>query len=320
MAESDTVYVLVPASEAQQLEADKYTYSSWGAPLLTLDEYLDREHALCASAFAKESLTGYVLVPATTPSTVDILCYVEVFKRPVWYNGARLYGYSVGSVYTPEQHRKKGYASIMLRLVLAYMRADQQQHQPDNASSVNLVISNLYSDIGPSFYASKGWAVHASEQLVLPSTHAMLSTSRPPSVTAVDSLDVLAQVCQADVTRMQQLTCSSAVYFELTPSVADDAFILWTHDFKRNVLSILRCHAATAATFAVLMDAALDEARQWHLASVVTWNPHPAWLDDQLISSVETRTESLPSLLVSNGHDTVHHPVQWLANDKYAWV
>ncbi|RHY70894.1 hypothetical protein DYB30_008692 [Aphanomyces astaci] len=224
MAESDTAYVLVPASEAQQLEADKYTYSSWGAPLLTLDEYLDREHALCASAFAKESLTGYVLVPATTPSTVDILCYVEVFKRPVWYNGARLYGYSVGSVYTPEQHRKKGYASIMLRLVLAYMRADQQQHQPDNASSVNLVISNLYSDIGPSFYASKGWAVHASEQLVLPSTHAMLSTSRPPYATAVDSLDVLAQVCQADVTRMQQLTCSSAVYFELTPSV-----VLWFH-------------------------------------------------------------------------------------------
>ncbi|RHY28563.1 hypothetical protein DYB32_005873 [Aphanomyces invadans] len=345
--------VLVRASKAQQLTADKNTYSSWGAPQLTFEEYLDREHELIATPFAKETLTGYVLVPKSNPTTDDILCYVEVFKRPVWYKSTRLNGYSVGSVYTPAKHRKKGYAATTLKLIQEGMRADQQQNQPSGTPTI--VISNLYSDIGPKYYASKGWTVYASQQLVLPATHSLPAISSAPLLVQVESLDALTRVCQADIARMQlqtQASATPAVYFELTPSAvlwfhtraafyartkrslasaptshgvfiasgtSIDSFIVWTHDFKNNALTVLRCHTASPAIFPTLLDAALRESRAWSLASVVVWNPEAAWLTDDLRALVASRDDSLPSLLVTENQKAVEG-VHWLGNDKYVWV
>ncbi|KAF0715128.1 Aste57867_3544 [Aphanomyces stellatus] len=328
-------FVLVAASPAQQLEADKYTYSSWGAPKLTMEQYLAREHALCATEFAKETLTGYVLVPEANPETLDILAYVELFKRPCLYGAARIHGYSVGSVYTPAQHRKKGYASIMLQQLVDLMRADNG----------GIVVSNLYSDIGPTFYANKGWAVHSSDQLIFPTSFPSAAAAEV-SLSAIDSAAALAQVCQQDVASMAAQMSPSDVYFELTPSVVTwfqtrshfyattteglasgptvvgvfqkPHHLLWTHDFKHGQLVILRCHV-DQANFPAFLHAALHEAKAWNLQGGVTlWNPAP-WMAAAFAPFLETRDESLPSLMVSSDHGSLND-IRWLGNEKYVWV
>ncbi|CAK4114068.1 unnamed protein product [Aphanomyces euteiches] len=329
-------WILVPSSPAQQLEADKHAHSTWGAPQLTLEQFLTRERELSASDFAKETLTSYVLVPESEPDTLDILCYVEIFKRPCLYGGKIVTSYSIGSVYTPAQHRKKGYASLLLQHVDKIIQAQDGS-----------IVSNLYSDIGPTFYAAKGWTVHSSDELVFP-----LSLSLPPPSTDVylrpiDSKEILAQVCRDDLAHMQALSTPSTVYFVLTPSCVEwfqvrshfyartlaglphvpksvgivatndqnplTNYMLWTHDYKYNILMILRCRVEEAA-FPAFINAAVAEAKQWSLETVCIWNPAP-WMAQAYAAYLEKRTDSLPSLKI--------HPekeVTWLANEKYCWV
>ncbi|KAF0685666.1 Aste57867_22502 [Aphanomyces stellatus] len=326
--------VLREASEAQQHAADTLTHAEWGAPELTLEQYLERENELYATEFADEAMTAYVLVPKDDPDTLDFLSYVEAFKRPCLYGDARVSGYGIDAVYTPPKHRKKGYASIMLQQLVEVFHA---------TSSV--VISNLYSDIGASFYAKKGWTPHSATQLVIPTTFP--SAAPTAALTHVDSPAAVAAICDHDVQLMAAQMTSSAVYFVLTPAVITwfqvrshyygrktaglsvvptslgivdkTQYMLWTHDFVHRRLVLLRCHV-NQDRFPAFLHAALDEAKKWGLTDgVELWSPAP-WMADVYAPFLETREDNLPSLMVSHRPAKTNESVVWLANEKYAWV
>ncbi|OQR87667.1 GNAT family acetyltransferase [Achlya hypogyna] len=336
--------ILKKATAEQLYEADVHTFPSWGAPQLTLAQYISREAALRATAFALETLTGYVLVPAADPDTRDILAYVEIFRRPVVYRvndtTLRFDGYGVGSVYTPEKHRKRGYATKMLAEVLALFEAARPPY----------IVSNLYSEIGSSYYGDKGWYVHPSTQATIPIS--ALETDLPcPVLYAVDSHAALDHAVAATNAAMEATLQPGSAGFLLSASciewfqarsqfygrtlrsltslptvlgaykvggrgrISDVA--LWTHNFRDDQLVILHWRVSPENTRAFLTRAAA-EARAWQLKEIVLWN---AAMPAELQQFVAPQEESLPSLLVRRQPDGADEPnVHWVGNEKYAWI
>lgn len=72
--------------------------------------------------------------------------------------------FAIASVFTPNAHRRRGYAAKMLSLLLQELK-----------SRKGAVASTLYSDIGPNYYSKIGWEAHPSVSLVLD-----LNPSIPP--------------------------------------------------------------------------------------------------------------------------------------------
>lgn len=117
-----------------------------------------------------------VLVPADDPDTVDILCSVETFRRPILINTKptlrRSIGYSIASVFTPPQNRKKGYAKLMMTRLhneLASSDALEDLTTLEYDETVDAKwkggedgqVSFLYSDVGD-FYSRcgpPGWTI-----------------------------------------------------------------------------------------------------------------------------------------------------------------
>ncbi|KAH9096000.1 hypothetical protein Ae201684P_010204 [Aphanomyces euteiches] len=282
------MFELKIASNAQRVHADTMMYEEWGKPDLTIEQYFERERALYATEFDKRTLSVYVLVPTESPETLDILAYVEVYKRPCIYDGRLLHAYSLDAVFTPPQVRGKGYATIMLQELVSLLHSKG----PDG-----VVISNLYSDIGPSFYANRGWTLFPSDQLIFPST---METSpcdvNHISLRTIDSPTSLEHVCQEDLNQMQSQAATTplSVFFILEPSLSQwfqvrshfyaraktnfstapqsmgvfsinegetaSDYVFWTHDFEHDELAILRCRT-TETVFPFILNAALAEAK-----------------------------------------------------------
>ncbi|KDO34077.1 hypothetical protein SPRG_01351 [Saprolegnia parasitica CBS 223.65] len=340
--------VLKVATADQLYEADVHTYSSWGAPHLSLAQYLEREARLRDTAFAKETLTGYVLVPAADPDTRDILAYVEVFRRPsVVYPASaspKVYvdGFSIGSVYTPVAHRKKGYATTMLALVVAQLRA----------ASTSFVLSNLYSDIGPTYYATKGWRVHRSDEATIPVAAIVPPAASPASAVlySIDSPSALVHAAQGSQRLLDASLRPGQCAFVVTASCIEwfaarshfyghtlkhlsslpsllggykvgangkvtDA-VLWTHNFRDDQLVLLHWNVQAENAWAFLSLAA-KEAAAWQLKSIVVWN---AELPTELRAYNKARDDSLASLLVQTLPDATEVALEWIGNEKYAWV
>ncbi|OQS01853.1 hypothetical protein THRCLA_05704 [Thraustotheca clavata] len=341
--------ILVPVTPEQQYEADLHTFDSWGAPHLTLEKYIERENCLRATKFAQETLTGYVLVPRTDPKTKDILAYVEVFRRPsVLFpdNASGIIhekGFSIGSVYTPVKHRKKGYAATMLARVIEVMQAEAKSY----------IMSNLYSDIGPMYYASKGWLVHRSDEALIPVAAVIPPSDLAPCpvIYSVDSYVALEHVAKASQQSMEKNLKQGQVYFPLTAScilwfdarsrffaahlrgltsfptchgsykvdargqVTDQ--VLWMHDFRGNKLVILHWSVQPAYTWHFL-EIAAKEAAKWNLEKIMLWNVE---VPDALKQFNGPRDDSLASLMVKklpeiNGNIAL----EWIGNEKYAWI
>ncbi|KAJ1959703.1 hypothetical protein IWQ62_004510 [Dispira parvispora] len=168
--------IVKPASPEQVVATWRRTHVVWGKKL-TLEKYLEREQVLSHAAFTGPNLTVYVLVPRSQPDTLDMLAHCDVFKRPCLVysvpatnapsekldNGSSTESealpsgtpsnrptqgdaYSIASVFCPHKYRGRGYASLMMKLVYQHL-----QSQP------NALVSTLYSDVGPKFYARQGW-------------------------------------------------------------------------------------------------------------------------------------------------------------------
>ncbi|KAI3644919.1 hypothetical protein MP228_011083 [Amoeboaphelidium protococcarum] len=148
---------LISVNRDQAHECHKANHEEWGVPL-TVEQYLRREVVLSECRFAKDNITYYVLIDDQDPG--QFLCHCEAYKRP-----ARVYQSeseyvevqcaSIASVFTPKQHRGRGYASKMMGLIAEDLK--QREFQ----------FSTLFSDIGCQFYAMLGWTPYSSLQLRL---------------------------------------------------------------------------------------------------------------------------------------------------------
>ncbi|KAJ3274545.1 hypothetical protein HDU76_010707, partial [Blyttiomyces sp. JEL0837] len=178
-------YIIREATPAQYRASLEAHYQSWGAPYITLDDYIRREEHLEAQQFSNRpggpphgpgsfgntsgcSRRGWVLVPEDDIETTDILSSCESYSRPGTIitrpsssdsKPTVTHGtiYSIASVYTPTQHRRKGYANTLLTKLL---------HEKFK-SDPEFIGSNLYSDVYEcgTFEVDVGvWAKNAVEK------------------------------------------------------------------------------------------------------------------------------------------------------------
>ena len=184
-------YVLVPATEAQDLVATKREWVEWGQPLLTQEQFVTREKTvLGTSDFSTTRRQRWVLVPADDTTTEDFLSACETYRRPIMLKRPgndeleRALSYSVCSVFVPENKRRNGYASKMLCLLqqslspqgkvpggldeqkevkgsraeVAKLNGDAGELRDGGKYGGNATCSFLYSDIGE-YYSQFGWRV-----------------------------------------------------------------------------------------------------------------------------------------------------------------
>lgn len=329
-------------------------YAAWGKKLTT-EQYLERESTIASSNMSKNGLHTWLLVendgkrPETDPvgSQSEILCACETYERAVYYthgDGQVHEGlcHSVASVFTPEMHRKKGYATEMMNLLHKKMIAKP-----------GVVASNLYSDVGPVFYNRLGWKLYPSFEAWVD-----VSTSAPSSnnvtTTFIDSSTSLDTVLAQDLATQQsklKSTNTPAAYIPCTTDTffwflqrakfyakqfekpvptrfgcfVSNAFAIWHHDFKDNHLYIIKLSYTSAEQLAALVSKAVEEARGYGLSHVLIWEPKVEDFNGLSNFKVEIkeREDSLSSLLVLNEKlegGPMKGDVTWVCNEKYAWV
>ncbi|OQR80857.1 hypothetical protein ACHHYP_17115 [Achlya hypogyna] len=339
-------------TEDQETQVDVLTYNEWGAPNLTYDEYLDREEQFRATPFAA-SVTDFVLVPTSEPTTLNLHGYLEVFARQVILRPhdatdvVVVDAWSVASVFTPPTHRKKGYAGAMLAAF---------KHRC-HASSAPFVVSNLYSDIGRDFYAQKGWLPTPSDEIEIPVSfelplappgtesyqlHTIATRADLEKITRMDEATVtarlqpgqLAFVLTADAVdffnvqhtyfarRYRQLTVLPTAYGVYITEAGSDAilgYVIWTHNFEEETLDVLKFDGVDQHIFTAILPALLAEARAWGLQCTNLWPTPEMPLPDDVRALTKPRDDSLAMLLVQDkaGRDV---PFKWIANEKYLYA
>ncbi|RIB06904.1 hypothetical protein C2G38_2215937 [Gigaspora rosea] len=155
--------IVVEATPEQARITNRNSYMSWGYPLLTLDEYVEREQILANNEFCSENLKVWILVSKECNLSIDpestILSQCETYKRQTLMTLSsgqiqEVIGYCITALFTPPKHRKKGYAAKMLELLNNKLRFEY-----------NAKFSYLYSEIGPDFYSRLGWKIYSHKEI-----------------------------------------------------------------------------------------------------------------------------------------------------------
>lgn len=135
-------------------------YAGFGAPL-SREGYAEREHRLNLLPFGKSGLR-WVLID-TRNDGWTATC--ETFHRAAIYTEEQADGTVlvkqgtaavVASVFTPEHLRGRGYAAEMMKQLREKLKEFD-----------DVVLTTLYSDIGPSFYVRLGWPKVESKEAVI---------------------------------------------------------------------------------------------------------------------------------------------------------
>ncbi|KIY69219.1 hypothetical protein CYLTODRAFT_420934 [Cylindrobasidium torrendii FP15055 ss-10] len=139
--------ILLPATEEQKLESRHRSFKEWGKDQ-TLEQYLVRDTLLEREEHALNGkFTTWVLTLADDPKTMEFKCSCETYRRdalvlhPSAQKPSSAPAFGIASVFTPAEHRKRGYAKHMMRLLHAEL---QRQ---------DAIASVLWSDVGAKFYA-----------------------------------------------------------------------------------------------------------------------------------------------------------------------
>ncbi|KAM0748091.1 hypothetical protein T439DRAFT_382578 [Meredithblackwellia eburnea MCA 4105] len=233
--------ILVRASHEQYLVTLHRQQKEWSYGL-TLEQFLHREKTLKDSAFG-QALQCWVLVPASDPATLESYCSCETFRRAVLLpQGKKAPAYSIASVFTPPENRKKGYARRMMTLLHAEigrtksMRLEEESSddvKPQWQGGLDGLLSVLYSDVG-AFYENigqegegtlaevKGWSTLAPI-----TTTWLLANLPPPTPSTIESesesplasnispvnldLDVFNTICSIDAKLLSQAIASTSL-------------------------------------------------------------------------------------------------------------
>ena len=304
-------------------------FEEWGKPL-NLEQYLEREEFLLASEFSSSSHELWVY-------EIDgqIVSACESYKSRSFANieGELISGdcYRIGSVFTPSEFRKKGYASQMMKgLHKALM--DRQ----DSIASV------LYSDVGPKFYDKCGWPVIESKSLM------MSGKIEREGIAKLTNLEDLRPLIESELHLMKQeldqnsfviiptyentewFHTRSQFYAKLNSKTVDYCgavngngdWISWWHDFNEKKLVILNLRANSQSSIESLLSSAMVETENWGFNSLEIWDPSSTVqkVAPIIANSIQIidREESL-SCLAFWGTGRELKPVKWIHNEKYAW-
>lgn len=170
--------VLAHPTPAERRHTWTLTQPEWGTAL-TLDDYLHREQHLMTVPLAKAGgITHWILTIRSMPEDArPVLSSCESLRKRALFTTARGavdegIAHGVGSVYTDKKYRGRGYASRMLTMVRDELKTHQGPPMADAPAGPHklppVAFSFLFSDIGKTFYASRGWAPHRSTHLSFP--------------------------------------------------------------------------------------------------------------------------------------------------------
>ncbi|KAF8734183.1 Serine threonine specific protein phosphatase Sit4, partial [Rhizoctonia solani] len=165
------------ASRAQEIHSRKSTAVQW-AKWYDMEGYLGRLEYLESLDHANDGrLVTWVLVPANEPETLEILSTCQTYKRDILVipagetRSVQDVGYAIASVFTPIQHRGKGYAARMMSLLhFALARPEgvpsfpKEWGNPPGLVQEPGLVSVLYSGVG-TYYSrcapgdGSGWTI-----------------------------------------------------------------------------------------------------------------------------------------------------------------
>ncbi|KAJ3152481.1 hypothetical protein HDU89_001168 [Geranomyces variabilis] len=338
--------VLLEASPAHVQAALDANYAAWGAPLSKPD-YVAREHALTLTPFSQSTLKTWVLVHKDSPDTVLSSCETYTHQCLVRKNGTTTRGdcLAIASVFTPAAHRRKNYARTMLTLLR-------------DTRMTSALASILYSDIGPDYYARLGWALFPSRITTLDAVKSVFSNPAIAVVTPQEVPPLIERAQAAVVRRVEEASSpvvaasfavlpsaekilwfhARALYYAKTLAPAnatrdvlgavglrlgEQAFILWYADFAERKLKVLFAHEDGESGDGKALRELACAARGWAAAAdlkvVEVWDVDVGGEGEEG-AVVSDRTSSLSSLAIFDGATTSADSIQWVANERYAWV
>ncbi|EFX05759.1 hypothetical protein CMQ_3828 [Grosmannia clavigera kw1407] len=228
-ASSDPTLVLTHPTAAERERIWTQTHGMWGSAL-SLEQYVAREAFLTTAPLASDGgITHWILTDSTElPDRRPILSSCESLRKPAAVSSTSTgtavvtdgMAHGVGSVFTDPQFRGQGYAGRMLTelgpRLKDWQAGGDNTHRP--------LFSILYSDIGKTFYASKGWAVFPSTHFAFAvdskdgiedGTLLSASDTQPAAPLLADDLAALAAadeaLLRARLVRVADLTPSAAL-------------------------------------------------------------------------------------------------------------
>jgi GNAT superfamily N-acetyltransferase len=176
-ASSSSSILLVPATLLERYQCWHINSHSWRGPL-SATQYVSREAFLERQLLTQEgNITYWVLTDTCLPHGKDgarpILASCETLRKEGYLAShgrlEKVVTHGIGSVFCRPEYRGRGYASRMMT-ELENRLETWQQPKGSGAS-----FSMLWSDIGPSFYASHGWKAMPSTHISLPAASKEIS-------------------------------------------------------------------------------------------------------------------------------------------------
>lgn len=160
---------LVVATPIEHVQTTHLNAEEWRG-CLTAEQYFAREDILHKTDLTRKGgITCWILTSKSLPRNADgsrpifASCETILFHAYVARDGHldRIQAHGIGTVYTPAEHRGKGYAGRMMTDLGPMLETWQQ------IPRVNNVFSVLFSDIGPTYYTRFGWKVYPSDHVYL---------------------------------------------------------------------------------------------------------------------------------------------------------
>ena len=284
--------IIRPATSTEAIIRDSLTHGAWGQPL-TQPQFLERERCLRAHSWSKHAMVMWFGVHAETS---EVLASCETFRMKALQEGKQAISYGIASVFTEEKHRGRGHASAVIRGAM---------DQLEGATPQTPVSFHLYSEVGAPIYERLGFKPLPSEEWLIPtaaSLKPLAGTTRAQRLTERDSLSPLLErysslnaglLVVPDLLHLDWHWERSRIYGRLLNRrqprflalVADDAYSIWTVDYKNNILrALLFVSHRIDATAAMLWDAS-QEAEFLRIPYLSVWHT-PATMPADVVDSL----------------------------------
>ncbi|CAL8578245.1 hypothetical protein XPA_004037 [Xanthoria parietina] len=224
-AQSPNLYLTHPTS--REFEAIySLGFLEWG-DALTLPQYLEESAFLTTVPLARdEGMSIWFLTDKTLPlDQRPILCSCETFRNRTFTTDreghfSEVITHSVASVFCNPKYRRRGYATRLLAELAKILPSWQ-------AEPGQCIGSILFSDIGPKFYAKRGWhPFPLNNQIELDAMHVPDLSLPGINFIVEENLDQLCKDDEAMIRRAMTVSSSSQMRMMIVP---DLDHMLWHH-------------------------------------------------------------------------------------------